>query len=54
MSEQEKKMAEIVKEGFPKLSEFDKGYFYRALEEAAERDEKKEKEEKDNDGCGTA
>lgn len=49
MSEQEKKMAEIIKEGLPKLSEFDKGYFLRALEEAAERDEKKEKEEKDDD-----
>lgn len=49
MSEIEKKMAETIKEGLPKLSEFDKGYFYRALEEAANRDEKKEKEGKDDD-----
>ena len=39
MSEQEKKMAEIIKEGLPKLSEFDKGYFLAKAESAMERAE---------------
>lgn len=42
MSEQEKKMAEVIREGFPQLSEFDKGYFLAKIEEAAERTQKKE------------
>jgi hypothetical protein len=42
MSEQEKKMAEVIREGFPQLSEFDKGYFLAKIEEAAERVQKKE------------
>lgn len=42
MSEQEKKMAEVIREGFPQLSEFDKGYFLAKIEEAAERVHKKE------------
>lgn len=48
MSEQEKKMAEVIRDGFPKLTEFDKGYFFAKIEEAAERTQKKEAE--DNDG----
>lgn len=42
MSEQEKKMAEVIREGFPKLTEFDKGYFLAKIEEAAEKAQKKE------------
>lgn len=42
MSEQEKKMAEVIREGFQQLSEFDKGYFLAKIEEAAERAQKKE------------
>lgn len=42
MSEQEKKMAEVIREGFPQLSEFYKGYFLAKIEEAAERVQKKE------------
>jgi hypothetical protein len=42
MSEQEKKMAEVIREGFPQLSEFDKGYFLAKIEEAAEKAQKKE------------
>lgn len=42
MSEQEKKMAEVIREGFPQLSDFDKGYFLAKIEEAAERVQKKE------------
>ena len=46
MSEQEKKMAEVIREGFPQLSEFDKGYFLAKIEEAAERaNQKKEEQE---------
>ena len=44
MSEQEKQMAEVIREGFPQLSEFDKGYFLAKIEEAAERVQKKGKD----------
>lgn len=47
MSEQEKKMAEVIREGFPQLSEFDKGYFLAKIEEAAERVQKKEDKDKE-------
>lgn len=47
MSEQEKKMAEVIREGFPQLSEFDKGYFLAKIEEAAEKAQKKEAEDDD-------
>ena len=46
MSEQEKKMAEVIREGFPQLSEFDKGYFLAKIEEAAERTNQKKEEDK--------
>lgn len=46
MSEQEKKMAEVIREGFPQLSEFDKGYFLAKIEEAAERTNHKKEEDK--------
>lgn len=46
MSEQEKKMAEVIREGFPKLSEFNKGYFFAKIEEAAERANQKKEEDK--------
>ena len=42
MSEQEKKMADVIREGFPQLSEFDKGYFLAKIEEAAEKTQRKE------------
>lgn len=42
MSEQERKMAEVIREGFPQLSEFDKGYFLAKIEEAAEKAQRKE------------
>lgn len=45
MSEQEKKMAEVIREGFPQLSEFDKGYFLAKIEEAAERTNQKKEEQ---------
>lgn len=45
MSEQEKKMAEVIREGFPQLSEFDKGYFLAKIEEAAERANQKNEEQ---------
>ena len=48
MSEQEKKMAEVIRDGFTRLSEFDKGYFLAKIEEAAERVQKKE-ENKDEE-----
>lgn len=48
MSEQEKKMAEVIRDGFPKLTEFDKGYFLAKIEEAAERaNQKKEKKDEE-------
>ena len=43
MSEQEKKMAEVIREGFQQLSEFDKGYFLAKIEEAAEKTQRKER-----------
>lgn len=46
MSEQETKMAEVIREGFPKLTEFDKGYFFAKIEEAAERANQKKEEDK--------
>lgn len=46
MSEQEKKMAEVIREGFPKLTEFDKGYFFAKIEEAAERANQKKEADK--------
>ena len=44
MSEQEQKMAEVIRDGFPKLTEFDKGYFFAKIEEAAEKAQKKEEQ----------
>lgn len=49
MSEQEKKMAEVIREGFPKLSEFEKGYFFAKIEEAAERANQKKEADKDEE-----
>lgn len=46
MSEQEQKMAEVIRDGFPKLTEFDKGYFFAKIEEAAERANQKKEEDK--------